>query len=90
MPDDIKNEQAEIDYISAAHDFKYLALYDQDGNLDMLCGEPISLFDPNSFMRTMQNGDKKIAIGKTESGENIVIVGIPYSSPLSNGEKVLH
>lgn len=93
LPDEIKkdyeSEQAEIDFISAAHDFKYLALYDQDGNFDMLCGEPISLFDPDAFMRTMQNGEKKIAIGKTESGENIVIVGIPYSSPLSNGEKSL-
>lgn len=89
LPNEIKNGQAEIDYISAAHDFKYLALYDQDGNFDMLCGEPISLFDPDAFMRTMQNGDKKIAIGKTESGENIVIVGIPYSFTSSNGEKSL-
>lgn len=93
VPDEIKsdyeNKKAEIGYICAAHDFKYLALYDQDGNFDMLCGETISLVDPEAFMKTMKDGSKKIAIGKTESGENIVIVGIPYSSALSNGEKSL-
>lgn len=93
LPDEIKNgqqnERSEIDYISAAHEFKYLALYDKDGNFNMLSGEPIYLADPDSFMKTLKMGEKKIAIGKTKSGESIVIVGIPYKLPLSNGEESL-
>lgn len=93
VPDEIKNDyenrKAEIGYISAAHDFKYLALYDQEGNFDMLCGETISLFDPEAFLNTMKNGEKKIAMGKTESGENIVVIGIPGSYPIANGKRSL-
>ena len=93
VPDEIKNDyehrKAEVGYISLAHDFKYLALLDQEGNFDMLCGETISLFDPEAFMKTMKNGEKKIAMGKTESGENIVVIGIPGSYPLTGGGRSL-
>lgn len=71
------DQNASIGYICEARGFNYLALYGNDGSLNMLYGGQIELEDPESFMNSIQNGDKKIAAGKTEAGERVVIVGIP-------------
>lgn len=74
---DYVDKNASIAYICEARGFNYLALYDHEGNFDMLCGEQIELEDPESFMNSIRKGDKKIAAGRVEDGSRIVIVGIP-------------
>lgn len=74
---DYVDKNASIGYTCEARGFNYLALYDRDGTFNMLYGEQIGLEDPESFMNSIQNGDKKIAAGRTETGKRVVIVGIP-------------
>lgn len=74
-------------YNAESRDFDYLAFYMNNGSFDMLFGDHINLADPEPFMNSMLKGEKKIAVGKTESGEDIVMVGIPVSYPTENGEK---
>lgn len=74
---DYVDKNASIGYICEARGFNYLALYDHEGNFDMLYGDQIELEDPESFMKSIRNGNKKIAAGRTEDGSRIVIVGIP-------------
>lgn len=84
-----EDNKADIAFICDTHSFEYLALYDRNGNFHMLYGEQIELVDKESFMRSIESGDKKIAAGKTQSNESVVIVGVPSSYKISNGETSL-
>lgn len=81
---DYVDKNASIGYICEARGFSYLALYENDGSFKMLHGEQIELDDPESFMKSIKNGDRKIAAGKTETGKHIVIVGIPAPYTIEN------
>lgn len=76
-------------YNATARDFDYLSMYSERGEFSMLYGEDIILADPEPFMRSMQNGDKKVAVGKTGSGEEIVMMGIPVHYRMKNGDESL-
>ena len=76
-------------YNATARDFDYLSLYSERGEFSMLYGEDVILADPEPFMRSMQNGDKKVAVGKTGSGEEIVMMGIPVHYRMKNGDESL-
>ncbi len=78
-----------LSYSGEARDFHYLALYDYEGNFDMIYGDHIELADPESFLNSMNHGDKKIAVGKTDAGEDVVMMGIPITYSMKNGDNGL-
>lgn len=65
--------------------FDYLAFYDSDGNFDMIYGEPFELINPEPFLKSLTNGDKKVSVALTESGEKILLMGIPAPYPMPDG-----
>lgn len=65
--------------------FDYLAFYDGDGNLDMIYGEQVELINPEPFLKSLKNGDKKVSVGQTASGEAILLMGIPANYPMPEG-----
>ena len=79
----------ELSYNGESRDFEYIALYDNSGNFNMIYGEHIELADPEPFFDSMKNGERKIAVGYTDSGEDIVMVGIPTVYSMADGEKSL-
>lgn len=72
-----------ISFICDTHPFEYLALYDGKEHFHMIYGEQIKLVDPEPFKNSIMNGEEKIAAGKTESGEPVIIVGVPSSYSIS-------
>ncbi len=76
----------ELIYRIHIRNFNYLALCSRDGELEMLYGEQIHLADPDPFFTSLRNKDKKIAIGKDESGNEVVLFGINAEYPMKNGE----
>lgn len=79
----------ELTYESRIRDFDYLALMDRRGAIQMVCGESIHLADPEPFFESMKNNEKKVAVGETESGETIVMLGIPATYPMANGSHAI-
>lgn len=70
------------------YDFSYLAFYSNDGEFEMIYGEPIQLSDPQPFLDSLRKDEKKIAVGRTINGEeNIVMMSIPAYYPMSDGNK---
>lgn len=63
----------ELVYNAEPRDFDYLAFYMNDGSFNMLLGDHINLADPEPFMKSMFEGEKKIAVGKTESDRKSVV-----------------
>ena len=69
--------------------FDYLALCSESGNLEMLYGEQIHLADPESFYKSLRNKQEKIAIGKDESGNEVVLFGVNAQYPMKSGEQCM-
>lgn len=87
----------EIQDVSALHEelidrvrirnFNYLALCSEDGRIEMLYGEPLQLTDPDPFFESLKNGEKKVAIGTDDAGNEVVIFGVSVDYMMSSGEK---
>lgn len=66
--------------------FDYLALMRSDGILEMIYGDEIKLIDPQPFLDSMNNDEKKVAVGNTASGKKIVVMGVSVSYPMSDNQ----
>lgn len=89
-PDSIVDYEAaykDMAYSAEVRNFKYLALCSESGNLEMLYGDQIELVDPEPFIDSLKNNDRKVALGNAQSGEEVMIFGIPMKYSMQNGEK---
>ena len=77
----------ELTYEGKIRDFEYLALMDGNGNIEMIYGDYIHLADPDPFVESMRNKEKKIAVGETESGKVISMLGIAATYPMESGKR---
>ncbi len=87
--DDIQDLYDELVYRISVRNFNYLALYSDDGSMQMLDGEQIRLADPGSFYESLLKGEKKVAVGNDKSGNQIVMFGIAADYPMSKGRTCL-
>ena len=76
----------ELVYRTHIRNFNYLALCSEEGKLEMLYGEQISLFDPDPFYESLRKGEKKVAVGQDAAGNSIVLFGVNADYPMQNGE----
>lgn len=70
-----------------ARDFQGLALYGRDGSIDMIYGDSFELADPESFLNSLNQNEKKIAVAENARGENVVALGVSTEYPMQDGEK---
>ena len=68
-----------------ARDFSYLGFYSVDGEFEMLYGSPLAVTDPEPFLESMKNGEKKAAIGMDSDGNKVVLLGMPIDRPVVDG-----
>ncbi len=67
--------------------FEYLAFYSSDGEFDMIYGNQIRLMDPPPFLHSLNQGEKKVAIGKDATEADIVLMGVPVTGQMSDGRE---
>ena len=67
-------------------DFEYLALYSREGDFEMIYGDQVRLMDPPPFLRSLNLGEKKAAVGKDALDKDIVLMGIPMDGQIQ-GDK---
>ena len=75
----------ELIYSAQARGFDYLAFYSNEGAFEMLYGNLVALTDPESFMNSIQNGQKKLAVSTEANGDKVVLMGIPAQYTMSDG-----
>ncbi len=75
----------ELSYQASVRNFECLGLYSSDGIFEMLYGSQITVSDPEPFLESLKNGEKKVAIGTDPNGEKIILLGIPTTYPMGNG-----
>ncbi len=87
--DNIDELYEELIYRVSVRNFNYLALCSEDGYMEMLDGEQIELADPEPFLESLKNGEKKVAVGSDASGNEVVMFGIGADYPMKSGKKCL-
>ena len=85
--DDTDGLYDELIYRVHSRNFNYLALCSKDRTLDMIYGEQVQLDDPEPFFDSLGRGEKKVAIGRDGSGNEIVLFGVEAEYTMRNGEK---
>lgn len=78
---------ASLTYEGGIRSFDYLAFYDENGEFHMIYGEQVELEDKTSFLNSIKEGEKKIAVGHSASNQEIVMVGMPVAYPIEDGKK---
>ena len=74
-------------YHATARGFEYLALCSANGNVEMIYGDHIEAVDPDPFLKSLNNNEKKVAAGVDRNGKALVLLGIPCDYIMSNGSK---
>ncbi len=88
--DDSKDHETvsgELTYNAEARSFDYLSLYAEDGSFEMIYGEKVSLVDPEPFLDSIRNGERKVAVGYDDTGLDVVLIGIPAAYPMEDGSR---
>ena len=65
--------------------FSYLAVYSTQGKADVVFGEPVSVINEKPFLESLNRNEKKVVVGTTASGENLLLLGISVGYPVSEG-----
>ncbi len=79
----------ELVYRISVRNFNYLALYSDDGELQMLDGEQLRLYDAEPFYESLKRNEKKVAIGSDKTGNKVVIFGVGADYPMKKGKKCI-
>ncbi len=74
-----------LEYHARARAFNYLALCSSDGTFEMIYGDQIQADDPESYLRSLNEGKDKVAVGKDADGKSIILLGVPVAYPMSDG-----
>ncbi|MCI9012153.1 MAG: response regulator, partial [Oscillibacter sp.] len=77
--------RAELARNAKARDFAALAFYSPTGAFDMIYGDEPVLADPDSFLASMNNGDKKVAVASIATGQKDVLLGVSAEYLMADG-----
>jgi len=66
--------------------FLGLAFYSEEGEFEMIFGSHEEVTDPEPFLASLREGEKKVAVG-VGGGENIVLLGVPAAYKMENGQE---
>ena len=84
---DDKKLREELAYNAQARGFGYLGLYSQDGDFEMLYGDELKVVDSEPFLQSLQNNQKKVAVGEDTRGNRVVLMGIPHACPVKDNNE---
>lgn len=74
-------------YTAKARGFDYLGFYSSEGHFEMIYGNKMTVTDPDPFMKSLKENQKKIAVGTDSKGRNIVLMAIPANYHMTNGDE---
>ncbi|MBP3521797.1 MAG: response regulator [Oscillospiraceae bacterium] len=84
---DLDDLYEELSYQAKARNFDYLGLYSTDGTFQMIYGEQLEVTDPEPFLSSLNNEEKKVAIGTNADGEKVVLLGVSTTYPMVDGKE---
>ena len=77
----------ELVYRAKVREFDYLALCSDEGVFETLWGTPIQPINPPPFVQSLKQGERRVAVGVDEAGNDVVLFGVQADYPMKSGEK---
>ena len=68
-----------------SRDFSYLALYNTEGQADIIYGQPVTIRQEESFLRSLNQAEPKIVLGDTADGQGMLLFKVSVGYPVSEG-----
>ncbi len=87
--EDSKELREWLEYSAQIRGFESLAYYFEDGSYEMIYGEQVEPVDPNLFMESMKNGERKISVGRNSQGVGAAVIGVPFTVKMQDGRESL-
>lgn len=69
--------------------FDNVGFYLDDGTIDMLYGSRIVMPDFPAYVRSVENGERKIGLGSDAEGNRIILFGVPVFYQVREGENAI-
>lgn len=69
--------------------FDNVGFYLDDGTVDMLYGSRIIMPDFPAYVRSVENGERKIGLGSDAEGNRIILFGVPMFYQAGEGENAI-
>ena len=73
-------------YQAKGQNFSYLGLYSTDGTFQMLYGDQLKVINPEPFLASLNNNEKKVAIGTNSAGDKVILLGVSTTYPMADGQ----
>lgn len=67
-------------------DCTFLALYAEDGEIEIIYGEPVEIINEGPFHDSVLRGEEKVVSGQNASGDMVLLLSVPASYPMSSGK----
>ncbi len=78
-----------ITYCGQNRGYKSVCWCDADGNFEMIYGDPIEFSSPEMFLKTMENGESRVAVGNNSKGEQVILMCVPVELAVPGMEDCL-
>ena len=69
--------------------FDNIGLYLDDGTVDMIYGSGIVMPDFPAYVRSIENGERKIGLGSDAEGNRLLLFGVPLIYQVREGENAI-
>lgn len=83
------SSKEDIEYSARARHFLCAALYSSNGEIEMIYGDPVKPNNPDQFLESLENGERKAASAVDSSGNDVILFGVPCEYPMSDGNDSL-
>ncbi len=87
--EDSKELREWLEYSAGIRGFESLAYYFEDGSYEVIFGDQVEPVDPELFMASLKNGEKKISVGNNSEGERSALIGVPFEIKMEDGRECL-
>lgn len=74
-----------LEHSARARGFEYLGFYAADGTMDMIYGNAVQSLNPELFLGSLIEGERKVSAGLDMQGNSVVLMGIPASYYMEDG-----
>ena len=65
--------------------FEYMGLYTEDGDSEVIYGEPIEIIDQEEFIEALSNSKKRLSSGFASDGEKLLILIVDAKYQMADG-----
>ncbi len=77
----------DLELSASVRNFTFLGLYTEEGECEVVYGEPVELIEKKAFLNELVNGNRKVTSGEGPDGQRLLILGVDASYEMDGGRR---